>query len=69
MHFLLKIIRGPPPPFFKIKISSYANFVEEDQRCPMVWGIPISEVYSNPVSYTHLDVYKRQMYGRSNQLK
>ena len=31
---------------------------------PKHFRFPVSGFYPGPVSYTHLDVYKRQVYGR-----
>ena len=45
-----------------INVSVEDNRLTIDFHVIVVYGVSISAVSDNPVSYTHLDVYKRQVY-------
>ena len=52
------VIRGPIVPFLKM-LQKYPEYEQEVKVPEKVWPLRIWYMY-DPVSYTHLDVYKRQ---------
>ena len=50
---LERLLRGQVPTDVNLRVFYYPLDVHEPQELPLTY---------NPVSYTHLDVYKRQIY-------
>ena len=63
--YALNIDERLDPPMFQISETHYAATWLLDERAPKVEMPPELKARIEPVSYTHLDVYKRQGYSRN----